>query len=151
MKAFYTVMTMLILAGCGTQPVPGPPGPPGQDGAQGLPGQDGAQGPTGPTGPKGDSGESCVVQPALNGLTISCPDGSSETLVNGTVVETIALCPKLTGGTFQEYAVRIGGSIYAVYASGSAIGWAKLSPGNYRTTDGRNCYFTITPSLQVVF
>jgi hypothetical protein len=144
----YVILVAALLIGCGREPVPGPPGLSGQDGATGPTGPAGL---TGPTGPKGDPGAGCVVQPAVNGLLVSCPDGSSETLIHGTVVEPIALCPNLTGGTFQEYAVRIGGSIYAVYANKSAIGLAKLGPGAYITTDGRNCRFTVTSNLEVLF
>lgn len=148
----------------GEQGSTGATGPQGETGATGPQGPQGEVGPTGgqgPVGPQGSPGVSCSVSPFPSGALIQCTDGSLAQVLNGingapgiagadgTVVETILLCPLLSGGTFREYLLRIAGSLYGVYYNGTVSGMAKLWPGNWRSTDGRNCSFTIDSNLQV--
>lgn len=135
--------------GCSLQQ--GPVGPQGPEGPQGLPGINGTD---------GTSGLSCTVSPLVNGAYISCEDGTFATILNGTngsngadgsIIEQIELCPLLEGGKFHEYLLKIDGSFFGVYAHGSKTGLSKLWPGNWVTTDGRNCEFTIHPDGTVTF
>lgn len=125
--------------------------------SNGADGRDGATGAQGPAGQDGINGASCSVAGVPSGALVSCTDGTSELVLNGsdgtdaTPVETIELCPALTGGSFKEHLFRISGALYGVYASGSRIGLAKLGPGNWVTTDGRNCHFTISILNQVSY
>lgn len=125
--------------------------------SDGQDGQDGAEGAQGPAGQDGINGASCSVASVPSGAIVSCTDGSSELVLNGTdgidatPIETIELCPTVAGGSFKEYLLRINGALYGVYASGSRIGLTRLSPGNWVTTDGRSCHFTISILNQVSY
>lgn len=94
---------------------------------RGEPGLGGDRGPAGETGEKGDQGEPGV----------------------GPVIEVIVPCPQLVA-QYPEVLWRMDGKIYGVYASGQKVHLVELSPGNYHTTDGRNCNFTVTADLQVL-
>lgn len=87
-------------------------------------------------GPKGEPGKSIVGPKGENGQDAE--------------LEVIELCPDLQSNVFHEYLLRINGDLFGVYAEGQKIFMARLSPGSYKTTDGRNCKFTVTSSLQVV-
>lgn len=119
----------------------------------------------------GLNGSSCSVHSTPSGASIICTDGSSSTVTNGvgcsltqynnnavvtcgsvstTInnVTTINFCPQFTSsypGSFPEYGIRIGSSIYGVYWSGSTAFLALLAPGAYRSTSLSNtvCNFTI--------
>jgi hypothetical protein len=119
----------LLATGCGTDGIRTIPGPPG---ATGAPGQDGATGQTGAKGPAGETG-----LPGLDGK-----DGENASLV------TIQLCPSIPG-SFPEYLLVIPGSYYGVYYTGTEAFLSRLQPGNYRTTDGRNCTFSISATGEV--
>ena len=133
MKYVLSVLLVMSLAACGNPaPLRGPAGPTGpagadgRDGIDGVNGLDGAPGATGPTGPQGAPGES---------------------------VTTIALCPGTPGqsGVFVEYLLRIEGELFGVYAQGQRIFLARLIPGSYETTDGRQCRFRITQEFAVEY
>lgn len=93
-------------------------------------GERGADGTT-VVGPQGTQGAPGVQGPAgPSGL-----DGSS--------VETIALCPGIQSNGFAEYLLRIDNSLYGVYAQGQKIYLTLLAPGDYETNDGRHCQYTV--------
>jgi len=129
----------------------------------GMPGAEGPIGPQGPQGEPGLPGTSCSVISISNGATISCTDGTIVSVYNGTnglngtngtngsVITPIELCPNLSGGYFHEYLLKIDGNLFAVYASGSNIGYTKLWPGSWVTTDGRSCHFTVNSNMNVLF
>ena len=131
----------------------------GKAGKDGLDGAVGAMGPVGPTGPQGEPGqpgESCsvvklgsVTNITCGGSTVQVMDGVDGENAQG--LETLALCPALQGGSFKEYVLKIGEEHYAVFASGNLVGLTKLFPGNWTTTDGRNCHFTITADGQLQY
>jgi hypothetical protein len=53
-------------------------------------------------------------------------------------------CP-LTFTTYSEVLFKIGNKIYALYDGGpNQDRLVELPDGNYVTTDGRNCHFTIS-------
>lgn len=132
----------------------------GQHGWQGVPGERGPQGEQEPVGPQGLPGVGCTVTEVAGGSEISCEDGTSAEVMNGingldgvdgTGVVTIELCPSVSGGLFKEYLAVIAGEVYGIYASGQKIGLTKLWPGNWTTTDGRTCNFTIGADNTVTF
>lgn len=151
MNKFFT-LTILALALTACQQ--GPRGHRGFTGPMGPQGPQGEQGPQGPVGPKGETGESCSVVKLGSVTNITCGDTTVQ-VADGTNgvdgvdgsdaqgIETLALCPELAGGAFKEYLLKIGSDYYGVFVQGQKIGLTKLTPGNWVTTDGRNCHFTI--------
>lgn len=84
----------------------------------------GPAGPAGPPGPQGEPGESSII-------------------------EVVPTCPGIPGN-YPEVLWRLDGKLYAVYASGQKIHLTELTPGNYVTTDGRNCHFTVDNDLNII-
>lgn len=94
----------------------------------------------------------CTVSENALGAVINCV-GQSPVQVNHGInglVETVLLCE----GS-NEYALRIGNELYAVYHGEITEGKDKgksytylalLSEGNYTTTDGTNCVFSVGPN-----
>lgn len=85
-------------------------------------------------------------------LTVGCaegPRGSAGT--NGTdgqdsIIEVIRLCPERS----QEILLRLSsGELVAHYSDGKKQFLVALQPGNYVTTDGTNCRFTVDKELNV--
>lgn len=116
-------------------------------------------------GPKGDSGsdgKSCTVTQVANGALISCPDGTSTAILNGTpgadgqpapataytVTELVDPCGPQ--GAYDEVLLKLAnGQILAHFASGAKQFLTIVPPGNYTSTDSTNCFFTITPTGEV--
>ncbi len=101
--------------------------------------------------PHSQAAAPCTVSSNSLGSYINCPDGSSTFVANGidgsdgldgSVVEFVDPCPAIVVA-HPELLMKIDNILYAVYASGTKIHLTKLGPGNYATTDGRFCYFTI--------
>lgn len=93
----------------------------------------------------------CTVSSDATGAFITCPDGTSTFVRNGqngvdgqdgSTITWVDPCPTLVV-PFPELLALIDGSYYAVYASGTKIHLARLTPGTYSTTDGRSCTFVI--------
>lgn len=149
------VMFVLVTAMCLTACNPNMwQGHPGKDGAKGDSGERGEVGPQGPAGADGQPGQSCSVLKLGSVTNITCGDSVVQVNdgvdgQNGQGMETLALCPELQGGTFTEYLLKINGNFYGVYSAGNLVGLSKLYPGSWVTTDGRNCYFTITADGQL--
>lgn len=68
---------------------------------------------------------------------------------NGTIVQPVKFCPT-DSSTFPEYGVMIGDELFAVYwgttpgsPSTPQAFLTKLLAGNYRSTGGNNCLFSI--------
>lgn len=126
--AILLLSLLLVLAHCsdGSHFIEGPAGPQGE---RGLPGIDGVDGKDGLDGKDGQDG-----QDGLNAL-----------------VEIIDPCGTETN--YDEVLFRFSdGNLYAVYSDGKKkIHLVKLVPGTYKTTDGTNCIFTITPELEVTW
>lgn len=138
---------------CHQDPVPGPTGAPG------VPGRDGTN------GKDGKDGASCTSKRVTNGATITCTDGTTVVILDGvngqdgadgqdapptaySVVELINPCGD--GPGFDEVLLRLAnGSIIAHYADGNKQFLATIGPGNYVTTDGQSCHFTIDSSMGV--
>lgn len=117
----YLLGALLVLAiACGTYSEKGDKGDTGNTGSTGPAGAKGATGASGVTGPTGSSG-----------------------------VTVIPLCP-LTPGRYPEVAFKINGKLYAVYYDTNGAHEAEITPGYYTTTDGRNCHFRVTDTLDVI-
>lgn len=104
----------------------------------------------GPQGPQGNSGSSCTVYPTDLGNLIECPDGSSVLIKDGKdgqdgisgVISRIDPCGKET--TLDEVLLKMtDGTLLAYFQQGNKRFLAELGPGNYVTTDGTNCNFTV--------
>lgn len=144
----------------------------GKDGVDGVDGQDGKDGVDGADGQDGTNGTNglSVTGTVLAVGSSACPNGGVSlslgtqvyNVCNGTqsptssTVSTVLLCNK-------EYALSINGSVYAVMHVEMCAGnggsysqctnpanskysntyLALLSPGQYQTTDGTKCNFTV--------
>lgn len=143
--------------GCNSQGVAGTNGTNGRDGKDGQDGRDGVDGATGSSCSVSTVVPSPVVAPN-GGARITCTDGTDALLLNGsngtnapptpyTVTQIVKPCPNISGSFPEVLLVLQDRSILASASSnGSALTTrlALLSPGNYVTTDGRSCNFTVT-------
>ena len=162
MKNILTTMIVCIaLIGCSDR----------YDGTNGTNGKDGA---TGAAGSNGINGTSCTVTsvPANDvapngGSLITCPDGTSSLVLNGssgtngtngsngtngTVVSPIQFCSgtgSYASATFPEVGFCIGGNLYAVYSTNGGF-LTEVLPGNWYS-DGINssCSFTVAANCVV--
>ncbi len=123
--------------------------------------------------------EECNVVKAENQTTITCPDGSTAIVndgiagdrgdqgpagvqgstgpqgidgnqgVPGSSVVPILPCPSLTS-PYPEELFCIDRTLYAVYDANSAqVHLAAIPAGNYVTTDGRACHFTVIAGCEI--
>jgi hypothetical protein len=106
----------------------------GLNGEQGIPGIQGLPGMPGANGTNGIDG--------INGT-----DGTNGT--NGTVVTPVKFCTN-DNSTFPEYGLLIGSDLFAVYWGTTPASpntpqafLTKLVAGNYKSTGGNNCLFSI--------
>jgi hypothetical protein len=112
----------------------------GVDGTNGVDGQDGAAGQDGQDGVNGTNGAN--GQDGANGV-----DGADG---QDSIIEVINPCG--VEGGFEEVLFRLSnGKVYAVYFSGSLSFLTELTPGNYQTTDGHSCSFTVNTDLTVTW
>ena len=153
-----------------TQVIVGPAGPQGEKGDTGAPGATGAQ---------GEAGQGCSVTQALNGALIECASGSVLVLngQNGedgqdgedgmdgqdgqdgadapptpySVSEVIDPCG--AESNFDEVLLKLAnGAVVASFsenANGLNTRFVIIGPGNYMTTDGTSCQFTVNQDLTV--
>lgn len=138
MKKLLIISMLAILASCS-----------GKDGLNGS------------VGPKGADGSSCSVTQTINGLIISCTDGTSAVLLNGkdgedapstpySITEIINPCGDSPG--FDEILFRThSNQIIAHFSSGGLQFLTILSPGSYRTTDSESCLFSINSNMEVIW
>lgn len=140
-----------------------------QDGKDGKDGRDGEQGPPGRDGVDGKNGSNCSVKALANGATIFCEDGTNAVLYNGTdgkdgidganqpltrytVTGVIDPCGKQA--SYDEILLRLeDGTFLAQYydARRQLSFLTFIGPGNYITTDGTNCRFSITQDGRVTW
>lgn len=100
-------------------------------GADGAAGQQGPAGPQGPTGPQGEDAE--LPPYAVTSIVDPCGDAPG-------VIDEVLL--KLANGQVLVS--------FSANANGNNTRLAILPPGNYVTTDGSNCAFTLTSTGQVL-
>lgn len=141
MKHLVLFLTLISLSACmeaRIEKIEGPMGPAGRDGKDGEP------------------GKSCSVAQASNGAVISCEDGTSVLVLNGengqqtpyTIIEVIDLC-----NNHKEVLLRFGtNQIIGHYAGGGNNQHLRMiSPGNWVSTDGANCYFRVNNDMSVSY
>lgn len=137
---------------------PNKPGLNGRDGRDGAPGS-GCSVATVDVGPVAPHG----------GARITCSDGSDVLLLNGapgavgpqgpvgpaapatpfTIVQAITPCPNLPGAHAEVILVMQNRQLLASVSNSDTLSNTRLafiSVGSWRTTDGRNCNFTVTAS-----
>ena len=118
--------------------IPGPQGPVGPMGPQGPVGAQGPQGVVGPQGETGPQGEQGIA-----GLPGSPGQDA--------LVAVLDPCGKQSqyDEVFFEFS---DGKIYAVYAhvKSGKVHLVQMVPGNWVTTDGTGCYFTVTSDYEIV-
>lgn len=152
MRLALTLIMTTLINGCGQTvtfyvPVKGPKG-------------DAGESITGPTGSAGQDAISCTASKVGPVTTVSCPDGTSSTIVDGsdgtngvdaTPITVIPLCPGTTtyGTTYVEVAFCIGGKLYATYSANGGFS-TEIPPGTY-SSNGVNssCTFTVSANCQV--
>jgi len=111
----------------------------GQDGVDGIDGQDGVDGQDGATGPQGAEGP---VGPA----------GPMGPTGPAALQEVVNPCGEQ--GLYEEVLLRFStGQLMALYydAGNQKSFLTELSPGNYVTTDGFSCLFTVHGDLSVTW
>ncbi len=91
-----------------------------------------------PASLRGEQGD-----PGIPGESIVGPKGDKGDSGQDAHITTIELCPTIAGDGFHEYLLNIDNNLFGVYASGSRIFLVRLPAGNYVTTDGRSCSFTV--------
>lgn len=125
----------------------GETGPTGEPGAQGIQGSTGPQGNTGPAGATGPQGAQGPVGPSGPAGPIG-PVGSPGT--PGTTVVPVLPCPTNTSG-YPEVLMCIENKLYAVFVGSTlnSVHYSQIPPGNYVTTDGRNCSFTVVSGCTI--
>lgn len=145
-------------AGSPAAGIPGRDGRDGTDGAIGPAGSRGAEGPTGndgATGTQGEAGVGCTAEGITNGAIVTCGD-TQVVIYNGqdapptpyTVDHVIDPCGHQT--TFDEVLlVMSNGQILAHFANGADQFLTLVPPGNYTTTDGSRCAFTINSDMSI--
>jgi len=85
---------------------------------------------------------------ALGGAMISCPDGTTSLISNGTIITPIQFCPGSPNypNSFPEVGFKFGTSIYAVYSANDGF-MTLIPPGLYQSNAiGSNCTFTVNPN-----
>lgn len=120
------------------------------------------KGDRGATGPAGQPGVGCTVAQLSNGAQIECGD-TAAFISNGSDGQDAVLPPgysyipegafyiagieDLCGNGAQEVLFRLSDNrLVAHYSHGSKQYLAVLSPGNYITTDGYSCNFSVGPA-----
>jgi len=124
----------------------------GANGAQGIAGVQGIpglQGPAGPQGPNGNNGNngSQGAQGAQGAQGNNGSNGSNGSA--GTSVTPVKFCSN-DNTSFPEYGLMVGDKLFAVYwgttpgsPNAKQAFLALITPGNYQSTGGNNCSFTI--------
>jgi hypothetical protein len=66
--------------------------------------------------------------------------------------EVIKLCPETHITGESEILLKLGAALFAVYDGGpNKVRLVELAPNEYVTTDGRQCYFTVTEEGEVSY
>lgn len=146
----------------------GPQGPAGQDGNDGTDGQDGLNSllkltPISSVDPLVCSSESgLLVESGLDansdnilqssevqssGIVCNGADGDDAPPTQYSIVETLDPCGKET--TFDEVLFRMANGDIMVFFAGSGGFLTLLPAGNFVTTDGTSCNFTVNPDMTV--
>lgn len=152
MKKLLIIVSMLMLSSCGKQVLTGPQGPPGTSGSD---------------------GQSCTVITVTagpvapnGGSMLTCPDGSTSLVLNGTNTVSTNNTTGTNGGTVTFNLVQViqpcsaasspyketllglqGGQLLAAFSddsSGDNTRLAFIPNGSFIDTDSSGCNFTVT-------
>lgn len=112
----------------------------------------------GPAGTPGASGNSCTVsQIPVNstapngGALVSCTDGTSALILNGTVIKPVQFCPGTPSypSVFPEVGFMVNNVLYAVYSQNGGF-LTLVSPGYYTSNAiGSRCNFTVNADYSI--
>lgn len=94
----------------------------------------------------------CQIFTESNFLVLLCADGTQSAVPfeKEDEIQVITLCPEISG-SFKEVLFRIDGKLYALFDSNKGRRLTEISPGNYTTTDERNCHFSVNQELEIVY
>lgn len=138
------IALLFLLAACNETQVTAITGPAGTKGDKGEVGEKGSSGEsiTGPKGDKGDQGPEGTTGP--KGDT---GDAGQDATVS---IYPVIACPQLAG-SFPEVMLCIANRLFAVYDSSQLgrVHYTEVIPGNYVTTDGRSCFFTVVSGCNI--
>jgi len=121
----------------------------GNNGIGGIDGQDGQDGQDGKDGKDGQNGTSCTVSRTANGALIACTDGTFAVVLDGMntgIPVNSVIDPCGPQSAYDEVLLRMDNHQVIAYLIGPGSAQARLAvlpPGNYVTSDGTNCYFTV--------
>lgn len=114
------------------------------------------QGPPGEQGPGGYSCTTSTIAPGtplpLGGAMISCPDGTTSLISNGTIITPIQFCPGTPSypSTFVEYGFCINSQLWAVYSLNNGF-MTLIPPGEYYSNAvGSNCNFQVVMNCGII-
>lgn len=129
-------------------------------GTEGKPGVDGKPGPIGPKGPVGSDGtdgidgtdgQGCEAAYINNDIIITCADSTVVIYNNNSYMITEIIDPCGPEGQFDEVIFKtFNGTLIAHYSQGNKQFLTILSPGDYITTDGTMCHFTVSEDNEVI-
>lgn len=68
----------------------------------------------------------------------------------GTITTPVEFCPNIPGN-FPESGICIDGALYAVYWNGNNPHLSLIPAGQYATTDGRACTFTVVTGCVISY
>lgn len=109
----------------------------------------------GNTGAVGPASAPCTTSAVPGGVSITCPDGTRQTVYNGsdaTSITPVKVCANVTTvypSSFAEYLFCLNNQLYGVYWSGTQAFWSLVPPGAYSSTSPNGCNFTVGPSCQI--
>lgn len=149
---------------CHAQQDPDLQGPQGNDGHTGPQGPSAPAGRDGAAGKDGNAGKNCTVVAGVGGVTISCPDGTSEFIsngsdgvagtdgVDGTSIAPIKFCPNdapVYPSKFPEVGFCIDTKLYAVYSTKGGF-LTEIPPGTYNSDAvGSSCTFVVLTDCRI--
>jgi len=86
------------------------------------------------------------------GAMISCPDGTTSLISNGTIITPIQFCPGTTSypSTFVEYGFCINNQLWAVYSLNNGF-MTLIPPGLYSSNAvGSSCNFQVITGCGII-
>ena len=174
---FMVLATIMLLPGCGSQipttscTINGEDCHAQQDSdIQGPQGNDGPTGPQGPSAPAGrdgaggktgNAGKDCTVVQGVGGATISCGDGTSAVITNGSSgiagtngtngTGVVVIDPCGSQSSEDDTLLVIGGKVYGIVKESGDIFLTDLVPGRYTTRDDTDCHYTVHADATVTW
>jgi len=96
--------------------------------------------------------QTCTVVQNGTNTVITCPDGTTSSIPNGTQLQIVQFCPGTTNypNEFNEIGICVDNNLYANYSLNN--GFLTLVPPGYYNSNavGSNCNFTVTSSCGII-